>query len=164
MGYLGTSCIAVQVLLALSRLVNALGMESPTSYSLLIPILQTCTATNQVKPVYRQLQTLRLKPMFACTLLSRQCHADGLYRKGNQHCSLPVRATSNAKYCTCLQPDQLNLLEDGLQLWLVALRNAPLPDPGLLSLFPNLAAVMQQSTGSCPLSSITSASKTNACQ
>ena len=38
-------------------------------------------------------------------------------------------------------------MEDGLQLWLVALRNAPWPDSGLLSLFPNLAAVMQQSTG-----------------
>lgn len=36
------------------------------------------------------------------------------------------------------QPDELNLLEDGLQLWLVALRCAPSQHAELLSLFPNL--------------------------
>lgn len=44
------------------------------------------------------------------------------------------------------QPDELNLLEDGLQLWLVALRNAPGPNADLLSLFPNLVAAMERST------------------
>lgn len=46
-----------------------------------------------------------------------------------------------------MQPDELNLLEDGLQLWLVALRNAPGPQPELVENFPNLAAVMERSTG-----------------
>lgn len=46
-----------------------------------------------------------------------------------------------------LQPDELNLLEDGLQLWLITLRNAPAPQPELLDLFPNLAIVMERSTG-----------------
>ena len=45
------------------------------------------------------------------------------------------------------QTDALNLLEDGLQLWLVALRNAPEPQPELLNLFPNLAATLRTSTG-----------------
>ena len=48
-----------------------------------------------------------------------------------------------------MQADELNLLEDGLQLWLIALRNAPsLETAGaLLDLFPNLTAVMERSTG-----------------
>ena len=47
------------------------------------------------------------------------------------------------------QADELNLLEDGLQLWLIALRNAPSSEAGsaLLHLFPNLTAVMERSTG-----------------
>ena len=57
------------------------------------------------------------------------------------------------------QPDELNLLEDGLQLWAVALCNAPRPEPQLLNLFPNLLAVVRRSTGLpthflCPMSSI----------
>jgi hypothetical protein len=44
----------------------------------------------------------------------------------------------------------LNLLEDGLQLWLVALRNASEPSPQLLDLFPNLATAMESSTGTPP--------------
>ena len=49
---------------------------------------------------------------------------------------------------TCaLQPDELNLLEDGLQLWLIALRNAPAPQPELLALFPHLICAMEKSTG-----------------
>lgn len=49
----------------------------------------------------------------------------------------------------CVQADELNLLEDGLQLWLIALRNAPSSQSaeGLLNLFPNLTAVMERSTG-----------------
>ena len=52
-----------------------------------------------------------------------------------------------ADYPAVLQPDELNLLEDGLQLWLIALRNAPAPHASLLDLFPTLAAVMERSTG-----------------
>ena len=52
------------------------------------------------------------------------------------------------RHCTDInQPDELNLLEDGLQLWLIALRNAPSPQQPLLALFPNLAAVMERSPG-----------------
>ena len=47
----------------------------------------------------------------------------------------------------CLQPDELNLLEDGLQLWLIALRNAPTPHGPLLALYSNLTPIMQRSTG-----------------
>ncbi|KAL3150483.1 hypothetical protein ABBQ32_000305 [Trebouxia sp. C0010 RCD-2024] len=88
----GQSLLRIQVLLALQRLVNALGPDSPGCYNLLVPILQQCTAIDQ--------------------------------------------------------PDELNLLEDGLQLWLIALRNAPSPQSaeGLLNLFPNLTAVMERST------------------
>uniref|UniRef100_A0A061R0T2 Importin-11-like isoform x1 n=1 Tax=Tetraselmis sp. GSL018 TaxID=582737 RepID=A0A061R0T2_9CHLO len=43
-------------------------------------------------------------------------------------------------------PEEANLLEDGLALWLVALRNAASPHPGLLGIFPNLHAVMARST------------------
>jgi hypothetical protein len=43
-------------------------------------------------------------------------------------------------------PDSLNLLEDGLALWLVALRHAPAPDPRLLEPFTELAAGMLSST------------------
>ena len=38
----------LQVLLALQRLVNALGPDSPGCYSLLLPILQQCTSIHQV--------------------------------------------------------------------------------------------------------------------
>ncbi len=50
----------------------------------------------------------------------------------------------------CLQPDELNLLEDGLQLWLIALRNAPSPHGPLLALYSNLTPIMQRSTGTTP--------------
>lgn len=51
-----------------------------------------------------------------------------------------------------MQADELNLLEDGLQLWLIALRNAPAAHTAgpLLDLFPNLTAVMERSTGLPP--------------
>jgi len=39
------------------------------------------------------------------------------------------------------------LLEDGLLLWLVAIRNAPAPHPALLQLFPLLLQGMAASTG-----------------
>ena len=38
-----------QILLALQRVVNSLGVESPTTYPLLLPILQLCTDVNQVR-------------------------------------------------------------------------------------------------------------------
>ncbi|KAK9822576.1 hypothetical protein WJX74_006339 [Apatococcus lobatus] len=85
----GQSLLRIQVLLALQRLVNALGSDSTRCYDLLLPILRHCTDINQ--------------------------------------------------------PDELNLLEDGLQLWLIALRNAPTAQEPLLALFPNLAAVMERS-------------------
>jgi len=44
------------------------------------------------------------------------------------------------------QPDEVNLLEDGLALWLIALRNAPQSHPSLLQLYPNLHQVMARST------------------
>ncbi|KAK9844039.1 hypothetical protein WJX81_002691 [Elliptochloris bilobata] len=51
------------------------------------------------------------------------------------------------RYCTDIdQPEELNLLEDGLQLWLIALRNAPAPHPALLELLPHLAAIMDRQT------------------
>ncbi|KAK9830439.1 hypothetical protein WJX72_011753 [[Myrmecia] bisecta] len=86
----GQSLLQIQILLALQRLVNALGVDSPSCYPLLLPILKHCTDINQ--------------------------------------------------------PDELNLLEDGLQLWLIALRNATSPHAELLALFSNLAAVMERSS------------------
>ena len=65
------------------------------------------------------------------------------------HSAPPQRAGAEGD-SACLQPDELTLLEDGLQLWVVALRNAPRPDPGLLSLFPRLQPIMQASTGAAP--------------
>lgn len=86
----GQTLLRVQVLVALQRLVNALGTDAPAAYPLLLPILQLCTDINQ--------------------------------------------------------PDELNLLEDGLQLWLIALRNAPSPHGPLLALYSNLTPIMQRST------------------
>ncbi len=40
----------MQVLVALQRLVNALGTDAPAAYPLLLPILQLCTDINQVTP------------------------------------------------------------------------------------------------------------------
>ncbi|GFH10417.1 importin-11 isoform X1, partial [Haematococcus lacustris] len=80
----------VQILLALQRLVNVLGVESNVAYPLLLPMLQYATDPRQ--------------------------------------------------------PDALHLLEDGLGLWLVAVRNALTPEPGLLGLLPHLALAMGQST------------------
>ncbi len=46
------ACACMQVLLALQRLVNALGMDSPACYNLLLPILHQCTSIDQVQPSY----------------------------------------------------------------------------------------------------------------
>lgn len=43
-----TGDAVLQVLLVLQRLVNALGPDSPGCYNLLLPILQQCTAIDQV--------------------------------------------------------------------------------------------------------------------
>lgn len=130
------------MLLALSRLVNALGMDSPASYGLLIPILQSCTASNQV---YQ-------RPCTDAACCARHiCISETTWFTVTKSCvTAAVLYYGHLEQVCVAQPDQLNLLEDGLQLWLVALRNAPSPNSGLLSLFPNLAAVMQQSTGLLP--------------
>ena len=75
--------------------------------------------------------------------LQRLVHALGAESPATYPLLLPV-----LRLCTDPgQPDELNLLEDGLQLWLVALRHAPAPHPGLLTaVFPNLVAAMAKST------------------
>jgi len=51
------------------------------------------------------------------------------------------------RYCTDpRQPEALNLLEDGLQLWHETLLQAPNQEPQLLPIFPNLPAVMALTT------------------
>jgi hypothetical protein len=52
--------------------------------------------------------------------------------------------TATATAATAREPE---LLEDGILLWLVALRNAPAPHPPLLQLFPLLLQAMAMSTG-----------------
>ena len=53
--HLGNSSRRVQVLVALQRLINALGPDCPASYGILQPLLQHCTDPNQVQrlPVRR---------------------------------------------------------------------------------------------------------------
>ncbi len=41
--------VRAQVLLALQRVVNALGSESPACYPLLLPVLRLCTDPSQVR-------------------------------------------------------------------------------------------------------------------
>ncbi|KAL3137934.1 hypothetical protein ABBQ38_005181 [Trebouxia sp. C0009 RCD-2024] len=77
-------------------------------------------------------------------VLQRLVNALGPDSPGCYNLLLPI-----LQQCTAIdQPDELNLLEDGLQLWLIALRNAPSSQSteGLLNLFPNLTAVMERST------------------
>ena len=51
------------------------------------------------------------------------------------------------RYCTDpSQEEALNLLEDGLQLWQEALRQAPAPAAELTDLFPNLTSLTSIST------------------
>ena len=119
--------LLAQVLMSLQRLVNALGMGCPSSYPFLIPILRLCTDPNQVS----------------------MCSAnrpEGMYMLTRSFVKLRWSGRSDIRKFV-VQPDELNLLEDGLQLWLITLRNAPAPQPELLDLFPNLASVMERSTG-----------------
>ena len=47
-------------------------------------------------------------------------------------------------------PDSLNLMEDGLELWLVALRNAPKQvGDQLLEAFPQLERILERTAGQC---------------
>ncbi|CAI5519557.1 unnamed protein product, partial [Closterium sp. Naga37s-1] len=49
------------------------------------------------------------------------------------------------------QPDELNMLEDGLQLWQATLRHAPAMVPELMSLFSNLVPIMDRSFEHLPV-------------
>lgn len=82
------SLLRIQVMLALQRLLRALGSQSPLCYELLFPILQYSTDISQ--------------------------------------------------------PDELNMLEDGMQLWKEAVRQAPVMSPQLMALFPNLVPIMMR--------------------
>eukprot|EP00271_Cylindrocystis_brebissonii_P019770 TRINITY_DN6200_c0_g1_i2.p1 TRINITY_DN6200_c0_g1~~TRINITY_DN6200_c0_g1_i2.p1 ORF type:complete len:451 (-),score=102.92 TRINITY_DN6200_c0_g1_i2:173-1402(-) len=84
----GQSLLRIQVILALQRLLAALGSHCPMCYDLLFPILRYSTDITQ--------------------------------------------------------PDELNMLEDGMQLWLTTLRHAPAMVPPLLHLFPNLIPIMER--------------------
>lgn len=86
----GQSLLRIQVMLALQRLVHALGPECPVTYPVLLPVLSVATDPSQ--------------------------------------------------------PDELNLMEDGLLLWFVALRHAPAPHPGLIAPLPHLLSAMEGST------------------
>lgn len=85
----GQSLLQIQVMLALQRLLVALGPRSPICYEILFPILQYSSDVNQ--------------------------------------------------------PDELNMLEDGMQLWQTTLKTAPVMVPQLMNLFPHLVAVMERS-------------------
>lgn len=86
----GQSLLRIQILLALQRLVHVLGKHSPSSYSVVIPVLTTAMNPNH--------------------------------------------------------PDSLNLLEDGVLLWIVTLRHAPEADPALLLPLELLLHTMNHST------------------
>lgn len=86
----GQSLLRIQIMLALQRLVHALGRDSPLAYSVIFPVL------------------------------------------------------SDAIHCS--NPDALNLLEDGVLLWLVALRHAPGPEPHLMAPMSQLLRIMSDST------------------
>ncbi|MCO5560305.1 hypothetical protein L7F22_013917 [Adiantum nelumboides] len=86
----GQSLLRIQVMVALQRLISALGPQSTVCYDFLFPILDYSTNINQ--------------------------------------------------------PDELNMLEDGLQLWQITLKHAPVISPQLLALFPHLVAVMDRNS------------------
>jgi len=153
-----------QVLAALQRLVNVLGPECPACYPLLLPILRYCTDISQARraPARHALQAAKQctrswtehSPKRLCLSHSaarrRPSAVKACWRtfsKSNAHSARAQHIKVCARPCAAAQPEELNLLEDGLQLWLVALRNAPAPEPGLLHLFPHLVAVMERSTG-----------------
>jgi hypothetical protein len=82
---------------------------------------------------------LRIQVLLA---LQRVTHALGLESPLAYPVLLPILAVSTNPS----QSDELNLLEDGLLLWLVALRHAPAAHPGLLAPIPNLLSAMETST------------------
>ncbi|KAH7441944.1 hypothetical protein KP509_03G063300 [Ceratopteris richardii] len=86
----GQSILRIQVMVALQRLVCALGPQSPVCYEFLMPILDYSTNIDQ--------------------------------------------------------PDELNMLEDGLQLWHITLKHAPKITPELMAIFPHLIPVLDRST------------------
>lgn len=93
--------------------------------------------------VWQQAEGQSLLRIQVLVTLQRLVHALGAESPATYPLVLPVLSM-----CTDpSQPDELNLLEDGLQLWLVTLRHAPAPHPGLLGdLFPHLVAAMGKST------------------
>ena len=150
--------------MALQRLINALGPDSTTSYGILQPLLQHCTNPNQAcilaasptaflcRKVVMNLTNVNYSvELKSC---SRLGSAKGGMRSMNKYpyallsgsCSV-AKNVDDENHDALVQADELNLLEDGLQLWLIALRNAPGPQSWLLDLFPNLCAVMEKSTG-----------------
>eukprot|EP00250_Pteridium_aquilinum_P001245 c11455_g1_i1 orf=570-3623(-) len=86
----GQSLLRIQIMVALQRLISALGPQSPVCYEFLFPILDYSTNINQ--------------------------------------------------------PDELNMLEDGLQLWQTTLKHAPAITPQILTLFPHLVPVMDRNS------------------
>ena len=143
--------IAVQILLSIQRIVNSLGMECPSTYPLVIPILQQCTDPEQVidKSKIRLsisylhealLNVPSLHPAFQVQDVCQRIQDSTI-----QHLKLLVQLTKQLRWLQ--QGSDASLLEDGLQLWLVTLRNAPAASAELLGIFPNLAAAMNNSTG-----------------
>ncbi|KAL4857594.1 Importin-11 [Chlorella vulgaris] len=93
--------------------------------------------------VWQQAEGQSLLRMQVLVALQRLVHSLGPESPSTYPMLLPVLKLFTDPH----QPDELNLLEDGLQLWLVALRHAPAPCTGLLGdLFPNLVAAMTRST------------------
>ncbi|GAQ92680.1 Nuclear transport receptor KAP120 (importin beta superfamily) [Klebsormidium nitens] len=90
----GQSLIRIQVLLALQRLVHALGPRSTVCHPVVLPILRYSTDVTQ--------------------------------------------------------PDEVNMLEDGMLLWQTVLRHTPAVTLDLVNLFPHLEAVMEKSFDHLP--------------
>ena len=135
------ACAAMQVLTALQRLVNVLGPDSAVCHPLLLPLLRYCTDITQA----RRAKDMRI-PLK--TLSTKSLKYMGSHIQCIMSTSVPCQSMT---LWGSAQPEELNLLEDGLQLWLVALRNAPGPRPALLEPLPHLVAIMDRSTGcSCP--------------
>ncbi len=141
-----------QVLLALQRLVNVLGLESPSLYQLLLPLLAYATDPTQpealhlVRPVIFPAQPSSFPAPFA---LQRLCTSSTRFgsRKGTR---TAAEATHFSEACTMQGRALLACahaqLEDGLGLYLVTLRNAPALRPELLAPLPHVAAALAQST------------------
>lgn len=56
----------------------------------------------------------------------------------------PLVVNVVALSCDINQEGHVYLLEDGLELWLALLENAPAPTPGILGLFRNMPALLGQ--------------------